>query len=99
MKANPKRMKAATKGARKKVMKKRIPVIDNSSSSDSEVSLPHLEEELYIVLEVPPKNDQQLVHFAKVNRQVHNSIMSFSIYLLSFFNTFLNKIFVFFHVI
>ncbi len=50
-------MKAATKLARKEVMKKRTLIIDSSSNSDSEVSLPPLEEKLYIVLEAAPKND------------------------------------------
>jgi hypothetical protein len=38
-------------------MKKRTPIIDSSSNSDNEVPLPPSEKELYIVLEVAPKND------------------------------------------
>jgi hypothetical protein len=50
-------MKAATKVARKEVVKKRIPVIENSSKFDNEISLPPSKEKLYIVLEAAPKND------------------------------------------
>jgi hypothetical protein len=51
-------MKAATKVARKEIVKKRTPVIENSSNFDGEISLPPSEEKLYIVLEAGPKNDQ-----------------------------------------
>jgi hypothetical protein len=53
-------------------MEKRTPVVESSSSFDIEVSLPPLKEELYIVLEVAPKNDQRLIHFAKAKLQVLN---------------------------
>jgi hypothetical protein len=66
-------------------MKKRTPIVESSSSSDSEVSLPSLKEELYTVLEVTPKNDQRLVHFAKAKWQVPNSTKSFSISIFFFF--------------
>ncbi len=54
-------------------MKKRIKVVDSLSSFESEVSLPLLKEELYIMLEVTPKNGRWLVHFVKAKRQVPNS--------------------------
>jgi len=50
-------MKVVIKAARKEVMKKRTSIIENSSSFDSEISLPPSKKELYIMLEVAPKND------------------------------------------
>jgi hypothetical protein len=44
-----------------------------------EVSLTPLEE-FYTMLEATPKNDQQIVRFAKAKWQVPNSTMSFSIF-------------------
>jgi hypothetical protein len=72
-------MKVGAKVTRKEVMKKRTTMVKSFSSFDSEVPLPPLEE-LYVVLEVAPKNDQQLVRFLKVKWEVPNSIMSFSIF-------------------
>jgi hypothetical protein len=70
-------MKAGAKVTRKEVVKKRTTIIKSSSSFDSEVPLPPLEE-LYVVLEAAPKNDQQLVRLLKVKWEVPNSTMSFS---------------------
>jgi hypothetical protein len=83
--AKPEKMKVIVKATRNKVVKKRTPIVESSSSSDSEVSLPSLKEELYIVLEATPKNDQRLVHFAKAKWQVLNSTKSFSISIFFFF--------------
>ncbi len=60
-------------------MKKMTLVIENFSSSNSEVSLPPSKEELYIMVEATPKNDQQVVRFTKAKRWVPNSTKSFSI--------------------
>ncbi len=57
LEAKPWRTNVVTKVIRDDVVKKRIPIIDSSSSSESEVSIPPLEEKLYIMLEVAPKND------------------------------------------
>ncbi len=70
-------MKAGTKVVRKEVVKKKTPIIENSSSSNNEVSLPPLEE-LYIVLEATTKNDQWFIHFTKTKWQVPNSSKFFS---------------------
>ncbi len=59
-------------------MKKRELVVESSLSFDCEVSLPPLEEALYIVLEATPKSDQWLVLFTNAKWQVPNSTMSFS---------------------
>jgi hypothetical protein len=48
---------AVIKATRKKIMKKRTPILENSSSSNSEVSLPPFKKELYTMLEATPKND------------------------------------------
>jgi hypothetical protein len=78
-------------------MKKRTPIIESSSSFDSEVSLPPSKEELYTMLEVAPISYQWLDHFVKA-KQVPNSTKSFPIF-SPFLNTFPNdKIFVFFQV-
>jgi hypothetical protein len=58
-------------------VKKRTPVVENSSSFDNEVSLPPSKE----YCEVAPKNDQWLIHFAKAEVQVLNSTKSFSIFI------------------
>jgi hypothetical protein len=62
-------------------MKKTTSIIKDSSNSNNEVSFPPSEEELYIVLKATPKNDQQLICFAKAKQQVPNSTKSFSIFL------------------
>jgi hypothetical protein len=46
-------------------VKKRNIVIESSSSSNNEISLPPSKEKNYSMLEVAPKNDQHLVRFAK----------------------------------
>jgi hypothetical protein len=38
-------------------VKKRTPIVESSSSSKSEVSVPPLEKKLYTMLEAAPKND------------------------------------------
>jgi hypothetical protein len=57
-------MKVDVKVARKELMKKRNTIVESSSSFDNEISLSP-SKELYFVMEVAPKNDQQLVCFAK----------------------------------
>ncbi len=64
-------MKVVIKATRKEVVKKRTSIIENSSSSDSEISLPPFEEFFYIVLEVAPKNDQWFVRFTKAKQKVY----------------------------
>jgi hypothetical protein len=76
-------MKVIAKVGRNEIMKKKTPIVERFSSFDNEVSLPLSKEQLYIVLEVAPKNDQQLIHFAKVEQQVLNSTKSF--FILIFF--------------
>jgi hypothetical protein len=53
----PKRNMVDAKAIRKEVVKKRIEVIESSSSFDSEISLPLSKKELYTMLEATPKND------------------------------------------
>jgi hypothetical protein len=82
--ANNMIMKVGAKVVRKELMKKRNTVIESFSNFDNEVSLSP-SKEFYSVMEVTPKNDQQLVCFAKAKRHVPNSTTSFSI-LFSFFS-------------
>jgi hypothetical protein len=95
--AKPKRAKAGTKATRKEVMKKKTPIIENSSRFNNEISLPPLEE-LYIVLEATPKNDQWFICFTKAKWQVPNSTFFFPFFFF-FLNTSLDKICMFFQVI
>jgi len=88
------RMKVGAKVTRKELMKKRNTVIKSSSNFDHEVSLSP-SKKLYSVMEVAPKNDQQLVCFAKAKQQVPNSTTYFSIF-FPFFHTSPNKISLFF---
>lgn len=83
--AKPWKTKAIAKVARKEVVEKRTPIIESSLSFDIEVSLPPSKEELYIVLEVAPINDQRLIHFAKAKLQSLNSTKSFSIFIFFLF--------------
>jgi hypothetical protein len=57
-KNNQKQNLVVVKVARKEIMKKMTLIIENFSSSNSEVSLPPSKEELYIMVEATPKNDQ-----------------------------------------
>ncbi len=65
LEAKTKRTKVGAKVVKKEFVKKRNIVIESSSSSNNEISLPPSKEKNYSMLEVAPKNDQHLVRFAK----------------------------------
>jgi hypothetical protein len=68
LEAKTRRTKAKATTTRKELVKKRNTIIESSSSFNNEVSLPLTKEKNCIVLEVAPKNDQQLVRFAKTKQ-------------------------------
>ncbi len=77
--AKPKRTKLVLKLQGNKLWRKGLKLWRVLQVLKGEVSLTPLEE-FYTMLEATPKNDQQIVRFAKAKWQVPNSTMSFSIF-------------------
>jgi hypothetical protein len=94
LEAKTKRTKVDVKITKKKLVKERNTIVESFLNFNNEVSLPPLEEKLYTMLKVAPKNDQWLVYFTKAKQYVPNSTMFFSIF-SPFFHTSFDKIFFF----